>query len=53
MVVTVKFQGETDHGLARAFAALPGARLFHSHNNRHELTFAIVEDEGKPATDAA
>jgi 23S rRNA (cytidine2498-2'-O)-methyltransferase len=44
MVVTVKFQGETDHGLARAFAALPGARLFHLHNNRHELTFAIVED---------
>ncbi|HUP72982.1 MAG TPA: SAM-dependent methyltransferase [Acidimicrobiales bacterium] len=52
MVVTVKFQGETDHGLARAFAALPGARLFHLHNNRHELTFAIVEDEDAPATGA-
>ena len=43
MIMTVKFQGETDHGLARAFADLPEARLFHLHNNRHELTFAIVD----------
>ena len=53
MVVTVKFQGETDHGLAREFAALPGARLFHSHNNRHELTFAIIEGEGTGVPDAS
>ena len=51
MVVTVKFQGETDHGVARAFAALPGARLFHLHNNRHELTFAIVEGDASSPRD--
>jgi len=44
MVVTVKFQGETDHEVARAFAALPGAHLFHLYNNRHELTFAVLDD---------
>jgi 23S rRNA (cytidine2498-2'-O)-methyltransferase len=52
MVVTVKFQGETDHGLARAFAELPGGRLFHLHNNRHELTFAIVEAEPSSTGDS-
>jgi 23S rRNA (cytidine2498-2'-O)-methyltransferase len=52
MVVTVKFQGETDHGLARAFAELPGGRLFHLHNNRHELTFAMVDVEVSPSTGA-
>ena len=44
MVVTVKFQGATDHGVARAFAELPGGHVFHLHHNRHELTFAALED---------
>ncbi len=39
-VCTLKFQGETDHATASRFAALPGARLFHLHHNKHELTFA-------------
>lgn len=39
MVCTVKFQGETDHEAARAFAAIPGARLLHMHHNKHELTW--------------
>src|SRR5205814_1584996 len=43
-VVTVKFQGDTDHDIARAFADLPGSRVFHLHHNRHELTFAALED---------
>jgi 23S rRNA (cytidine2498-2'-O)-methyltransferase len=38
-VCTLKFQGETDHEVARAFAAIPGAQLLHLHHNRHELTF--------------
>ena len=38
-VCTLKFQGETDHEAARAFAALPGARVLHLHHNKHELTF--------------
>jgi 23S rRNA (cytidine2498-2'-O)-methyltransferase len=38
-VCTIKFQGDTDHETARAFAAIPGSRLFHLHNNKHELTW--------------
>ena len=41
-VCTLKFQGETDHDTAEAFAALPGAQLFHSAQNKHELTFALL-----------
>jgi 23S rRNA (cytidine2498-2'-O)-methyltransferase len=37
---TVKFQGETDHATAEAFAAIPGGRLMHLFHNKHELTFA-------------
>ncbi|HEX7968647.1 MAG TPA: SAM-dependent methyltransferase [Stellaceae bacterium] len=38
-VCTIKFQGATDHDTARRFAAIPGARLLHLHNNKHELTW--------------
>jgi 23S rRNA (cytidine2498-2'-O)-methyltransferase len=38
-ICTIKFQGETDHATARAFAALPGSRLLHLHHNKHELTW--------------
>ena len=38
-VCTLKFQGETDHGAAAAFAAIPGSRLMHLHHNKHELTW--------------
>lgn len=37
VLCTIKFQGPTDHDAADAFAALPGARLFHGIHNRHEL----------------
>lgn len=40
LVCTVKFQGDTDHDTAAAFAAIPGAMLFHGAHNKHELTFA-------------
>jgi len=40
-VCTIKFQGETDHDTAAAFAALPGARVEHLHHNKHELTFFL------------
>ncbi len=40
-VCTIKFQGETDHDTAEAFAALPGAEVLHLHNNKHELTFML------------
>lgn len=38
-VCTIKFQGPTDHETARRFAAIPGSRLLHLHNNKHELTW--------------
>jgi 23S rRNA (cytidine2498-2'-O)-methyltransferase len=40
LVCTIKFQGETDHDIARRFAAIPGSSLMHLHHNRHELTWA-------------
>jgi 23S rRNA (cytidine2498-2'-O)-methyltransferase len=40
IVVTVKFQGETQWSIVQAFAAFPGARLMHLFHNKHELTFA-------------
>jgi len=45
IVCTVKFQGETDHDAADRLARLAGARLFHLHHNRHELTLAILADD--------
>jgi 23S rRNA (cytidine2498-2'-O)-methyltransferase len=42
LVCTVKFQGETDHDVAAAFAAIEGAVLFHGAHNKHELTFARI-----------
>jgi 23S rRNA (cytidine2498-2'-O)-methyltransferase len=41
-VCTLKFQGATDHDTARAFAAIPGSKVFHLAHNRHELTWAKV-----------
>jgi 23S rRNA (cytidine2498-2'-O)-methyltransferase len=38
-VCTLKFQGATDDETARRFAAIPGSRLMHLHNNKHELTW--------------
>ncbi len=41
-VCTIKFQGETDHNTAAAFAAIPGSRLLHLHHNKHELTWTLL-----------
>ena len=38
-VCTIKFQGATDFETQARFAAIPGSRLFHLHNNKHELTW--------------
>ena len=42
-VCTIKFQAETDHAAARAFAAIPGSRLMHLFHNKHELTWAKLD----------
>ncbi len=36
---TLKFQAETDHETARAFAAIPGGRVEHLFHNKHEITW--------------
>ncbi|WP_119677709.1 SAM-dependent methyltransferase [Indioceanicola profundi] len=41
-VCTLKFQGETDHETARAFAAIPGSQLMHLSVNKHELTWVLT-----------
>ena len=45
-VCTLKFQGETDHESAAAFAAIPGAQVLHLHHNKHELTFLLTQGSG-------
>src|ERR1019366_4995828 len=39
IVCTIKFQGETDHASAEAFATIESARVQHLFQNKHELTF--------------
>jgi 23S rRNA (cytidine2498-2'-O)-methyltransferase len=41
-VCTIKFQGETDHAVARRFAAIPGSQLRHLFHNKHELIWSKV-----------
>jgi 23S rRNA (cytidine2498-2'-O)-methyltransferase len=41
-VITVKFQGATDHETARRFGAIPGAQLRHLFHNKHELTWIKI-----------
>lgn len=40
VVCTLKFQGETDHATAAAFAEIAGGRVRHLFHNKHELTFS-------------
>lgn len=42
-VCTLKFQGETDHAAAAAFAAIPNSRVFHLFHNKHELTWVLLD----------
>lgn len=39
MICTLKFQAETDHVSAKAFAEIPNSRLLHLYHNKHELTW--------------
>ncbi len=53
-VCTLKFQAKTDHETAAKFAAVPGSRLVHLFNNKHELTWVLLDEEEFPSrqTDA-
>lgn len=43
-ICTLKFQAETDHETARAFAAIEGSQLVHLCQNKHELTWIKLAD---------
>jgi 23S rRNA (cytidine2498-2'-O)-methyltransferase len=43
-VCTIKFQGDTDHATARAFAEIPGSEVRHLSHNKHELTWTLLRD---------
>ncbi|MGE0418252.1 MAG: SAM-dependent methyltransferase [Acetobacteraceae bacterium] len=43
IICTIKFQGETDHAAAEAFAGIPGGQVMHLFHNKHELTFVWAE----------
>ena len=47
LVCTIKFQGETDHEVVAAFAAIDGSVLTHLHHNRHELTWVRLAAESE------
>lgn len=42
LIATVKFQGETDHTAIARFRSVVGARVFHLHHNKHEVTLAVL-----------
>jgi 23S rRNA (cytidine2498-2'-O)-methyltransferase len=48
MICTIKFQGATDHGIVREFAAIEGAEVRHLHHNKHELTFLRLAPDDDP-----
>ncbi len=50
-ICSVKFQGPTDHAIARRFADIPGSRLLHLHHNKHELTWIWPWPTGQTALD--
>ncbi|NHN87883.1 SAM-dependent methyltransferase [Acetobacter conturbans] len=44
IVMSIKFQGETDFAILDEFAAIPGAHIAHLYHNKHEVTFFWAED---------
>ena len=39
MIFTIKLQGETDLPILKQFQEIPGARILHLYQNKHEATF--------------
>lgn len=39
IICSIKFQGETDHGVIRSLRELPNASVQHLFHNKHEVTF--------------
>lgn len=45
MVCTIKFQGATDFGVINKFLEIPGSKVQHLYNNKHELTWSRLGSE--------
>ncbi len=44
-ICTIKMQGEADHEVTRAFAAIPGSTVLHLGANKHELTWIRIDPD--------
>jgi 23S rRNA (cytidine2498-2'-O)-methyltransferase len=44
-VCTIKFQGKTDFGVTSRLANLPGAKIKHLYNNKHEVTCYLLQKQ--------
>ena len=47
IVCTIKFQGTDHYDVLGEFRAIAGAKLFHLHHNKHEITFARLVDRSR------
>jgi 23S rRNA (cytidine2498-2'-O)-methyltransferase len=45
-VCTIKFQGETDFEVLKAFRQIPGSEIRHLSVNKHEVTWSLLEQAG-------
>lgn len=43
-VTTIKFQGDTDFKAIQSFLDITGSYAIHLHNNKHEITWFLLED---------
>ena len=43
-ICTLKFQGDNNYGVVREFMKIPGSRILHLHNNKHELTWILKNE---------
>jgi len=46
-VCTIKLQAETDYEIIRQFANIKNSRLYHLSNNKHELTWVLLNNISK------
>ncbi len=42
-VVTLKFQGNNDYEISEQFSKIPGSKLVHLYQNKHELTWMLTQ----------
>lgn len=45
-ICTIKFQGHTDFAITKKFLEIPGSTAFHLWANKHEVTWALIQNNG-------